>query len=191
MKQVILIFWMMTMALSASDIETARERYRKAVAEVYGVALKKITVQPVSVGLPDNPYEPLQTGDLYAVRADWEGADPGAAGFAAADGRVAFAKYSEGVRTLLLACGVRDEKKMLPLKEVIRRLAWVYRGAGEPVEGVEHEHHVERDDAGVTILYYTRHAGETGVIIFKSVTVSLKVDGTCVTRIEKVNAQLP
>lgn len=190
MKQVMLIFWMMTMALSASDIETAREHYRKAVAAAFAVPVKQLTVQPVYVGLPDNPYEPLQTGDLYAVRADWDGANPGAAGFAGADGRVAFARHPEGVKALLLACDVRDETKMRPLKEIVQRLAWVYRGAGEPVEGVDHKAHVVRDDAGVTIVFYTRLAGQTGVILFKSVTVMLKADGTCVTQIEKLNAEL-
>ncbi len=49
MKRVMLIFSTMTMALSASEIEIAREHYRKAVALAFTVPLKQITVQPVYV----------------------------------------------------------------------------------------------------------------------------------------------
>ena len=191
MMRFILVMSIMTTLLPASDLDAAREHYRQAVAAAFGIAAAKITVQPVHVGLPENPYEHLQTGDLFALRADWPGADPGPAGFASAKGQVAFAKHPDKVKTLLLACEVRDEKKMLPLDDIVRRLAWVYRGAGEPVEGANHKAHVVRDETGVTVVYYVRQAGQTGAIRFQSVTVQLKVDGTCVTRIEKVNAELP
>ena len=49
MNRVIFIFWTMTATLSASEIEIAREHYRKAVALAFTVPLKQITVQPVYV----------------------------------------------------------------------------------------------------------------------------------------------
>lgn len=176
---------------AGDDLAGARGIFRREIARAYGIADETITVQPQHPGLPDNPFDPLKTGDLFAFRADWPGVDPGPGGFASADGRVAFARSDQGVAALLLACGVDRPDFTMPLSEVIRRLAWIYRSAGEPVEGPRHRHTLTRDGDAVEIVWHTRKAGATGSFSHSRLTVRLLPDGRTETRSEACEAVVP
>ncbi len=168
----------------ADDLAAARDIFRREVAKAFAVDAGKITVQPQHPGLPDNPYDALKTGSLFAFRADWKGSDPGPAGFAAADGRVAFARHPGNVKALLLECGVFTENP-LQLPEIVKRLAWVHRGAGTLLEGPRHKASLTREGDAVEILWFARKAGNTGSFTWFRVTTRLRKDGECKTTIGK------
>lgn len=174
--------------LAAADTEqdAARKAFASVVAETYQIPVRKITVQPVHAGLPDNPYDPLRTGDLFAVRADWSGVDPGPGGFAAADGRTAFVRHPEGVRVLLEACEISDPKRSLPLADIIKRLNWIYRHAGNPVEMPNREAEILRSSDGVKVIYQTVTAGRTGSLVYSQVEIFLPPSGPTTIHIEKI-----
>lgn len=121
--------------------DEARARFQAAVASAFGVDPASVTVQPVHAGLPDNPYDALQTGALYALRADFPGADPGPAGFASPDGQVAFARHPRGLAALMMAVGLTDEAPpSMPLDAIVERVTWAHPSFGkatnfDPVRG--------------------------------------------------------
>lgn len=174
--------------LTAADPEhdAARKAFSSALAETYHIPAREITVQPVHAGLPDNPYDPLKTGAFFALRADWPGNDPGPAGFAAADGRTAFIRHPDGVRALLEACRISDPQMSLPLDDIIKRLAWIYRHAGDPVELPRREAEIRRSADGIRIIYQTVTAGGTGSLVYSQVEISLPPSGPTTFHIHKI-----
>ncbi len=175
----------------ASELDTARDVFRKAISKAYEIPETQITVQPAHPGLPDNPYDALKTGDLFAFRADWKGTDPGPGGFAAADGRTAFVKAPVGLREILLACHAADAEKSLSLPAIIQRLVWCIKGKGEPVELPDRKDTITRADGGATIVFHTRQAGQTGSFQWFRITVKLGADGTASTTIESIQPKQP
>jgi hypothetical protein len=179
------------LAVADTEQDAAREVFASAMAGAYHIPVRKITVQPVHAGLPDNPYDRLKTGALFAVRADWPGNDPGPAGFAAADGCTAFARHPDGVRALLEACRISDPKMSLPLDDIIKRLAWIYRHAGEPAEIPHRRTEIQRSADGIKVIYQTRSPGGTGSLFYSEVEVFLPPSGPATFHITKIPAPIP
>lgn len=176
---------------AASELDAARLVFRAAISKAYGISEKRITVQPAHPGTPDNPYDPLKTGALFAFRADWKEADPGPGGFAAADGRSAFAKAPNGLKELLIACNAADAEKSLPLPALIKRIHWCIRGFGEPLEYLDLKHSVTRAQGKTTIVFHARRDGGTGSFLWTKVTVSFLSDSTTTYKSETIRPTLP
>lgn len=150
-------------------LASARQAYARDISLAYDVPSGKIIVEPRHPGLPDNPYAPLKIGDLFAVRADFPNHDPGPAGFAAHDGRTAFARHPEGLSALVEAF---DEKAPSVL-EMTRRVMWIYQPPsarlldGHPTSGDITSPALEKDKSGrfLMLTYFTEEGGNTGALV--------------------------
>ena len=172
------------------DLARARQVFHQEIAQAYGVESSAVTVQPQYPGLPDNPYDDLRIGDFFAFRADWKGQDPGPRGFAASDGRVIFAQGNRGVWELLRECQVFGPQP-LPLLKIVERLAWVYRAAGTPTEGLHRQHRFERDGDRVSIVWYGRAGDRTGAFSLTEVTVKADRQGGCTVKFDRSFSAMP
>lgn len=167
----------------ADPLAQARAHFQRAVADAYAQPLDAVKVQPVYAGLPDNPYDALKTGDLYAVRADWPGQDPGPGGFAAASGELAYAKHPKGLQALMKAAHVLDPATSLSAEQLVARVAWVYSGFGKPTDfhpskGPLGEPTLTRADGGAVLVYHAMSTGGTGSTAAARITVTIGADGS-------------
>ncbi len=167
----------------ADSLAQARTHYQRAIADAYTQPLDAVKVQPAHAGLPDNPYDALKTGDLYAVRADWPGQDPGPAGFAAANGDLAYAKHPQGLQALIRAARVLDPDQALPTPDLVARVAWVYVGFGKPVEfhpakGPLGPPTLPRADGGATLTYHALSTGNTGSTGVARIILTIRPDAS-------------
>lgn len=162
---------MSTSAAQASDaFGEARAAFARGIAAAYDIAPAVPTVQPRHPGLPDNPYDALETPPFFAFRADWPGMDPGPRGFAAADGRIVAARSADAIRGLLEAAGMAQSPP--PANAIVRRLMWLYQP--DPANRLIEWHSrqvqvappvVERNtDGAIRIVWFVERGGRTGFV---------------------------
>ncbi len=148
--------------------------FRRAIAKAYDVSPADVVVQPACAGLPENAFEPLQTGPFFALRADISGYEPGPQGFATADGRSLFARDSAAMGDLLAAAKVGGSESTPSVESVLERVRWIYRRdpGGRPVSFHPLKPEVtaptmQFDPASrqFSLIYYTEEPRETGVVL--------------------------
>ncbi|BBK41222.1 hypothetical protein STVA_12420 [Allostella vacuolata] len=112
-------------AVAGDGLAGAREAFARDVAKAYGIARQTVLVQPQYPGLPDNPYDALETPPFLALSAGWPGMASGPSGFAAADGRTVSARNPAAITDLLAAAGIGLRPP--PRTDIVRRLMWLYQ----------------------------------------------------------------
>ncbi|MCZ4291532.1 hypothetical protein [Hoeflea alexandrii] len=164
------LFWGIATAQASDAFEQARAAFARTVAAAYPTAQDKTVVQPQYSGLPDNPYDELETPPFFAFRADWPGMDPGPRGFATADGRAIVARHSGAIRDLLEAAGTAHSP--VPAEAVVRRLMWLYQPdpgnrliTWHPVQSRVAEPVVKQNEDGtIHVAWFVERGGGTGFV---------------------------
>lgn len=164
------LFLVMQIASAEADegLAAARAAFARDIASAYDVAERLVVVQPRYPGLPDNPFDALETPPFHAVRADWPGMDPGPRGYAAVDGRTVSVRNPAAIADLLEAAGVN----LSPPSDtaIVRRLMWLYQAepAGRLIDDhptigqVQPPSVVRASDGTIRASWFVERGGRTG-----------------------------
>lgn len=156
-----------------SDRERARDVFRTAIAKAYAASPGLIVVQPAYAGLPDNPYDALQTGPYFAFSTDVAGFDHSIQGFATADGRSVLARNSAGMGDFLVAARVADVVSTASVESLVERVRWIYRtrvggrliSFHPSIPDVAPAMHFDPVSLAFSLTYYTEEPRETGSLL--------------------------
>ncbi|MCB1445658.1 MAG: hypothetical protein KDJ87_07620 [Rhizobiaceae bacterium] len=127
-------------------------------------------MRPLYPGLPDNPYDELNTPPFFALGASWPDTAPGPQGFAAADGRTIILRDLDGIAAFLAAA--RKMSATPRALNIVRRIMWLYQA--DPANRLIENHPrlaavrppqiAWSPDGGLDATWFVERGGQTGWI---------------------------